>query len=82
MSTKVQKWGNSLAVRFPKEVTKKLNLAEGVEVDIIPRAKNIIIKPKSKLKRKFTLEELLSKITPKNRHKETNWGRPVGREIW
>lgn len=80
MSTKVQKWGNSLALRLPKEVTKKLNLAEGVEVDIVSKAKNIVVKPK--LTRKFTLEELVSKITPQNRHQETNWGRPVGREIW
>lgn len=82
MSTKVQKWGNSLAMRFPKEITKKFNLSEGVEVDIISKAKNIVIKPKSKFIKKFTLEELLSRITPKNRHRETNWGKSIGREIW
>jgi antitoxin MazE len=33
-------------------------------------------------RRKYTLEELVSKITPKNRHPETDWGRPMGKEIW
>jgi antitoxin component of MazEF toxin-antitoxin module len=29
---------------------------------------------------KFVLRELVSKITPQNRHPETNWGRLVGKE--
>jgi len=32
MTTKIQKWGNSLAVRLPKEVARKLTLQEGSEV--------------------------------------------------
>ena len=31
-------------------------------------------------KSKKTLDEMLKKITPKNRHPETGWGEPVGRE--
>lgn len=30
----------------------------------------------------FTLEDLVSRITPQNRHGETDTGRPVGNEIW
>jgi antitoxin MazE len=29
-----------------------------------------------------TLEELVSQITPKNRHGEFDWGPAVGKEIW
>jgi antitoxin component of MazEF toxin-antitoxin module len=32
--------------------------------------------------RRYTLEELLKKITPENTHEETNWGNAVGQEIW
>jgi|GEM_PF-2374440 len=32
--------------------------------------------------RRYTLEELLEKITPENTHEETNWGNAVGQEIW
>ena len=28
------------------------------------------------------LDELVAHITPDNRHDETNWGPPVGREVW
>ena len=31
-------------------------------------------------RRRYELDELVSAITPKNRHRETNWGKPVGRE--
>ena len=27
------------------------------------------------------LDELIAQITPDNRHDETNWGPPVGREV-
>jgi hypothetical protein len=32
--------------------------------------------------RRYTLEELIEKITPENTHEETNWGNAVGQEIW
>ena len=31
---KVAKWGNSLAIRIPKDVEKELRLAEGDEVEV------------------------------------------------
>tara|TARA_R110002072_G_scaffold297959_1_gene471315 strand:- start:26286 stop:26432 length:147 start_codon:yes stop_codon:yes gene_type:complete len=30
----------------------------------------------------YELDELLAKIAPENRHKETDWGPPVGKEVW
>jgi hypothetical protein len=32
--------------------------------------------------RRYTLEELVEKITPDNTYEETNWGNAVGQEIW
>jgi antitoxin MazE len=34
----VSKWGNSLAVRLPKALVDKLNLAEGDEIDLVASA--------------------------------------------
>jgi antitoxin component of MazEF toxin-antitoxin module len=31
---------------------------------------------------KLSLEELLAVITPENLHEETDFGPPVGKEIW
>lgn len=33
---KIAKWGNSLAVRLPKDVTDRLGLQEGDEIDLRP----------------------------------------------
>ena len=33
-------------------------------------------------RRSYSLEELVSQITLKNRHGETDWGKRAGREIW
>lgn len=33
---KVARWGNSLAVRIPKDVAEALGLAEGSEIDLFP----------------------------------------------
>ena len=32
--------------------------------------------------REYAFEDLAARITSENRHDETDWGRPVGREIW
>jgi antitoxin MazE len=80
MTTKVQKWGNSYAVRLPKAVVEELGLSSDTKVDIETTPKGIFIKPQKRIK--FTLEELVAKITPENRHESIDWGPPRGKEIW
>lgn len=46
MTTKIQKWGNSLGVRLPKTVIAQLQLREGSEVEIRERDAQIMIIPK------------------------------------
>ena len=78
MTTKIQKWGNSLGVRIPKEVIKKAKLKDGKSVSV-KNVGNFIVITSTK---EETFKSLTSKITPKNRHKEIYWGPPVGNEIW
>jgi antitoxin MazE len=80
MKTQLSKWGNSLAVRIPKPVALAAQLKTGddLEVDVEGPGRVRIRKPK----RKPTLEELISGITPQNQHSETDWGEPVGKELW
>ena len=80
MTTKIQQWGNSLAVRLPKEITQKFKLHKGSSVNLFQDTKSILIKPV--YKNKITLKELVSKITPENIHKEVDWGKSEGKEIW
>ena len=81
MVTKVKMWGNSLGVHIPKHVSEELRLTEGNDVQIVLDGKVITIKPIKKVK-KETLHDLVKGITKKNRHEETDWGYPVGNELW
>ena len=44
MTTKIQKWGNSLAVRLPKRLMTRLNLREGSAVMVDEREQSGFIK--------------------------------------
>ncbi len=75
----IVKWGNSQAVRIPKGILEQSNLREGEELEIRVENGQIWLEP---LKHRPTLESLVAKITPKNRHGEQDWGKPVGNEVW
>ena len=80
MTTKVQQWGNSLALRIPKAFAVEANLHKGAIVDVSEKDGKIILTPVKK--RKFTLEGLLSGVTKENIHGEISFGKRVGKEIW
>ena len=79
MTTKVKKWGNSLAVRIPDEFAENLDLKDGSVVGFKQTKNEIII---TKTKPKYSLEDMVKGLTKKNRHKEYDWGKPMGKEIW
>ncbi|MDO8660013.1 MAG: AbrB/MazE/SpoVT family DNA-binding domain-containing protein [Candidatus Parcubacteria bacterium] len=80
MTTKIQKWGNSLAVRIPNEFAKNLNWSEGAVVNFQQLSDRVII---TSSRPEYTLEQMIKGITKKNRHKLV-WGddKPRGKEIW
>jgi antitoxin MazE len=76
----ISKWGNSLAVRIPLAIAKQASLGEGDCVKLaLDRDGGIVLRP---ARRKYELSDLVARITPKNRHRETDWGRPQGEESW
>jgi antitoxin MazE len=78
--TQLAKWGNSLAVRIPKSVVGTARLQEGDEVTLaVGKGGAIVMRP---ARRKYRLDELVSKITARNHHDETDWGPQVGKEAW
>jgi len=78
--TRVAKWGNSLAVRIPLAIARQAGITEGDSLALVLDDKGgIVLKPS---RRKYDLAELVARITPKNRHRETDWGRPEGKESW
>jgi antitoxin MazE len=81
MTTTIQKWGNSLALRLPKALADMARLREGTKVELVPTTEGVLVKAKRKPKPRYVLSELLAGITPDNAHPATNWGPPVGTEI-
>lgn len=78
MTSKIQKWGNSLGIRIPKSIIEKANLSENSEVEIENKDGAIIIFPRQK---KLSLDTLLSEITKDNLHQESD-DEVEGREVW
>ena len=79
MKTKVQRWGNSLALRIPKPFAIEAGLDDGESVNIsLEDGKIIIEKPTSS----YSLEELLDGVTSENIHAEIDLGNPMGNEVW
>jgi antitoxin MazE len=79
MRAKIQKWGNSLAVRIPKVVADKVRLKAQDPLEIEVRDNKVVLLPIKE--REYRLEDLLKGVTKKNLHKEFDFGRPVGREM-
>jgi len=80
MKTRVQKWGNSLALRIPKSFADEVGLQKETSVEVSLADGKIVVTPVAK--RKLTLEQLLSKVTKDNLHHEVDTGSAVGNETW
>lgn len=79
ISTQIARWGNSLGLRLPKSVAREAQVDEGDTVDVSVKNGTIVIRPSHPT---YALDELVAKITPRNRHDESDWGPPLGHELW
>jgi antitoxin MazE len=78
MTVPLRKWGNSLAIRIPKDMANTLCIQYDsmVELNIVDGA--LILEPKKETR----LENLISKINKENLHSEINTGESMGNEEW
>ena len=79
MRARVQRWGNSLALRIPSALAQETELQEGAEVDLAVRRGKLVVE---RSRRRFDLAEMLAGITEKNIHREAWTGEPEGKEVW
>ena len=80
MKTQVAKWGNSMAVRIPKNVAEAAKLRPGDNLELSVEGSGTVKIRKKKGTSK--LRDLLREITTANLHTETDWGAPEGKELW
>jgi antitoxin MazE len=80
MKTRIQKWGNSLALRIPKTFAEEANLKENSPVEVSVTEGKLVVSPASKSK--LTLDKLLAGVTAENIHAEVDTGPAKGNEVW
>ena len=82
MVFKVQKWGNSQGLRFPKALLEDANVKVGDQVQVSVKDQKIIIEPLKKIRGKYDLRALVSRMPKESSVEEVGWGAPVGKEEW
>ncbi len=80
MTTRVQKWGNSLALRIPKPLATEVGLQDNSPVELSLCDGKLVITPAAKPA--ISLDDLLAKVTKKNLHGEVDTGPARGGEAW
>ena len=82
MVTTVQKWGNSQGLRLAKGVLQDAHIEVGDAVDVAVHDGVIVVAPARRRRRKYRLEDLVSRIPADYQAEEVDWGKPVGKEGW
>ena len=80
MKARIQKWGNSLALRIPKSFADEVGFRRETTIEITLADGKLIITPVAKPKQ--TLKQLLAKVTRDNLHHEVDTGSATGNEMW
>ena len=80
MRARVQKWGNSLALRVPKAFAAEAGLRNESPVDVSIVNGKLVIEPV--VEPKVTLKQLLAQVTEDNVHREVDTGPAIGSEVW
>ena len=84
MELKIQKWGNSDAVRLPKKLLESLQLKTNDKVEAKIDNNSIVIekvKSHKSLKERY-FEFYQSNDIPQYQSEEIDWGSREGEEVW
>ena len=80
MESRVQKWGNSLAVRIPRPYASEVGLRENAAVELRVSDGALVITPVERPS--YRLADLLAGVHRSNLHSEVPTGEPQGDEAW
>ena len=78
MTVAIKKWGNSLALRIPKDIAQTLHIENDSLLELNIKDGALVIEPQNKT----LLESLVSGINADNLHNEVETGKVVGNEEW
>ena len=77
MRTSLSKWGNSLAVRVPRDVAESVGLREGAALEMTVEADSIVLRP-----RRYDIGDLVSAIKAREAPTLELDDGPRGTEAW
>ena len=69
-------------MRLAKQVLEDVCISVGDDVEVVTRDGMIVIAPVKRVRGKVSLQELVSRIPENYNPEETDWGKPLGREVW
>ena len=78
MTVAIKKWGNSLALRIPKDIAQTLHIENDTMLELNIKDGALVIEPLNET----LLENLVSRIDADNLHTEVDTGKAVGNEEW
>ncbi len=78
MTVSIKKWGNSLALRIPKDIAQTLHIENNSTLELSIKDGALVIEPQNET----LLEGLVSRIDADNLHHEVDTGKVVGNEEW
>ncbi len=76
----IQKWGNSLGIRIPREIARETQMSEGSVISLSVEGRVLLLKPSKKPV--YTLASLLKNFDKKTQHGIVDWGPARGNEVW
>ncbi|MCZ7602197.1 MAG: AbrB/MazE/SpoVT family DNA-binding domain-containing protein [Melioribacteraceae bacterium] len=80
MKVKIQKWGNSLALRIPKAFAFQSKIYEEEFVELKLEKNRLVIEPIKE--KKYSLKKMIDDIESLNLHDEIEFGKSTGNEVW
>ena len=82
MVTKIQKWGSSQGIRLAKAVLEDAQIDVDDEVTVSVQPGRIVIEPFVKVRGRYDLKDLVSRMPKGRRAEEVDWDTPAGKEAW
>ncbi|MCL2405183.1 MAG: AbrB/MazE/SpoVT family DNA-binding domain-containing protein [Defluviitaleaceae bacterium] len=80
---RVNRWGNSLGIRFPNEFVDNVQLKEKSLVEITSDGERLIITKVKEREPRKTIQELFAEHPADYiEDEEIDWGAPIGGEVW
>ena len=80
MTATIKRWGNSAAIRIPRQILTQANLEEGTDVEIVVKEGEIMLRAVRKRK---SIQELFADYDVGFfQTEEIAWDNPQGNELW